>query len=159
MTRVDTAMLGFGRSVEVTPQMSHIDQALALTYAIFTRLEYTPGVTTFRTTAAESFALGCGVCQDFAHILISLCRERGIMARYVVGFLVGEGETHAWVEVYSPEEGAWYGIDPTHNKLIEYEYIKIAHGRDAEDCSVTRGVHRGGAGHTTQVKVLVESLY
>ncbi len=156
MTRPDGSMLELGRSVK--RECSAVDHALALAFAVYSTMKYQSGVTNIETSAAESFKLKVGVCQDFAHILISLCREWGILARYCVGFLVGEGETHAWVEVYG-EDGAWYGIDPTHNCLVEYDYIKIAHGRDAADCSVTRGMHRGGASHTTNIRVVVEPLY
>ncbi|MFI3278531.1 MAG: transglutaminase family protein [Rikenellaceae bacterium] len=132
-------------------------QAKALCEALFNHMTYTPGSTSIETTAAQSFALGCGVCQDYAHCLLSLLRHRGIYARYVVGFLLGEGETHAWVEVWS--NGGWYGVDPTHNRTIEsWGYIKLAHARDAMECSVTRGVHRMGGAHTTQINVKVEAV-
>ncbi len=132
-------------------------QAQILADALFNTLTYTPGQTSIETTAAHSFDIGRGVCQDYAHCLISLLRHRNIYARYVVGFLEGEGETHAWVEVWS--EGGWYGIDPTHNRTIEScGYIKLAHARDAMECSVTRGVHRMGGVHTTQINVKVEAI-
>ncbi len=157
MTSMDHALEHFAQ--EVMPlNGGAVERALAIAEAIYTRLSYTPCVTTTQTTAAESFSIMSGVCQDFAHILIAICRNYGIFARYCVGFLVGTGETHAWAEIYSETDGAWYGVDPTHNRLIEYDYIKIAHGRDASDCSVIRGVHRGEAGHTTQIRVVVEPL-
>ena len=67
--------------------------------------------------------LGKGVCQDYSHILIALCRKYKIPARYVVGMIIGEGATHAWVEVYY--DGCWYGLDPTHNKEVDDYFIKI----------------------------------
>ncbi len=129
---------------------------VALSQRIHDYMEYAPGATSVDTTARESFALGKGVCQDYSHILIALCRERNILVRYVAGFVVGEGETHAWVEFWS--DGVWRGVDPTHNKLIESGYIKVAHGRDASDCSVVRGVRRGVANHTSQVRVVVDQI-
>ncbi|MFR9503877.1 MAG: transglutaminase family protein [Rikenellaceae bacterium] len=131
-----------------------VEAALSIADMIYSNFRYESGVTNVHSTAMQIFALGAGVCQDFAHLLIALCRHCGVMARYVVGLVVGTGETHAWVEVYS--NGEWFGIDPTHNKLIDYGYIKIAHGRDAFDCSVSRGVHRGVTHHTTEVRVVVE---
>ena len=62
-------------------------------------IAYQYGVTTTATTAAEALALGRGVCQDHAHVMIAICRAAGVPARYVSGHLLGEGGTHAWVEV------------------------------------------------------------
>ncbi len=143
----------------VTPnEGSALEQAVELSRRLHTNMSYIAGVTTAETTAADSFSISGGVCQDFSHLLISLCRDRGIMARYVAGLVVGTGETHAWVEVYS--DGAWRGVDPTHNVEVECGYIKLSHGRDAADCSVSRGIHRGGAiPHTTEVRVVVNEIY
>src|SRR5699024_2462461 len=58
------------------------------------------GATTNQTPAEEALEKGKGVCQDYAHILIALCRKLSIPARYVVGIQEGVGETHAWVEFY-----------------------------------------------------------
>ena len=60
--------------------------------------------------------LGCGVCQDYSHIMIALCQMSRIPARYVVGMLMGEGLSHAWVEIY--DGGAWRGIDPTNHTIV-----------------------------------------
>lgn len=154
LTQVNKKMITFG--LKVASLGSHLEQAQALASEIYGFLSYSTGATSTQTSAAECFDLERGVCQDYTHLLIALCRHRGIYARYVAGFVVGTGETHAWVEVYS--NGAWYGIDPTHNLLVEYGYIKISHGRDASDCSVVRGMHRGEASHTTQVRVVVEEI-
>ncbi|MFI3288928.1 MAG: transglutaminase family protein [Rikenellaceae bacterium] len=154
MTTCSRQMLEFAESVSKLG--STLDQAIALANAIYINMSYAPGVTTIETKAADSFKLRVGVCQDFAHILVALCRKRGIFARYVAGFVVGTGETHAWVEIHC--NGAWYGVDPTHNLLIVNDYIKVAHGRDASDCSVTRGVHFGLAAQTTEVRVVLEPL-
>ncbi len=62
-------------------------------------ISYEHGVTSVTTTAAEALAGGRGVCQDAAHVMIALCRAAGLPARYVSGHLLGEGGTHAWVEV------------------------------------------------------------
>ncbi len=157
MTQMSPQLTEFSRSIDMVSGGA-VDRAQRVAQAIYSYMIYEGGATTIETTAAQCFDMGRGVCQDFAHILIAICRNYAIFARYCVGFLVGTGETHAWVEVYSEEDGAWYGIDPTHNRVIEYDYIKIAHGRDASDCSVIRGVHMGAAAHTTQVRVVVEPL-
>lgn len=155
MTTCDGKMATFVDRLET--KGNPLDQAIAVADAIYHYMSYAPGVTNTETRAADSFRLGVGVCQDFAHILIAMCRRLGIYARYAAGFVVGTGETHAWVEVY--ENGVWYGIDPTNNLFIVNDYIKVAHGRDAADCSVSRGVHRGIANQNTEVRVTLEPLF
>lgn len=101
------------------------------------RMRYERFQTDNTTTAIEAFASGVGVCQDFAHVMIAVCRSVGYLTRYVCGLIVGEGETHAWVEVY--QDGYWHGYDPTYGSFIREGYIKLAHGRDANDCPINRG--------------------
>lgn len=120
---------------------SPVEKACEVMDEVYKAFTYTPGVTTIRTTAEEALALGKGVCQDYAHVMLSVCRRVGIAARYIAGMLGGEGATHAWVEVY--HEGRWVGLDPTHNRLIGDDYITIAHGRDYRDCMLDIGVFSG----------------
>lgn len=101
-------------------------------------LSYLSGATDVDTTAEQAVLLGQGVCQDYAHVMIALLRMSGIPARYVVGMIPGEGETHAWVEANC--RGYWYGIDATNNALVNNHYIKFSHGRDYQDCMIARGI-------------------
>ena len=101
----------------------------SLMNAINGAMVYMPGETTIHTTAAMALSGGKGVCQDYAHILIALCRMAGIPARYVAGAMVGEGATHAWAEVWL--DGVWTGADPTHCRMTDETYIKFSHGRDS----------------------------
>ncbi len=117
---------------------------------------YVPGVTTIRTTAAQALQGGRGVCQDYAHILIALCRLAGIPARYVAGMMAGEGASHAWTEVYL--DGMWIGADPTHARMTDESYIKLSHGRDYEDCTIDKGCFKGSASQTQQIQVKVEEI-
>lgn len=117
---------------------------------------YRSGVTDTYTTSEEALEKGCGVCQDFAQLLITLCRMDGIAARYAAGMLVGEGETHAWAEIYS--DGLWYALDPTHNCAADGRYIKLSHGRDCRDCLVNRGVYFNPAQETQTVRVSVRPV-
>ena len=135
---------------------SPLDRALALSRAVHEHMSYVPECTCTDTTAGQAFAQAKGVCQDYAHILIALCRERNIVARYVNGFLPGTGATHAWVEVL--DDGLWRGIDPTNNLLIDYGYIKLSHGRDATDCPVNRGMFTGATAQQTEIRVIVEEI-
>lgn len=107
-------------------------------------LSYAQGATDIHTTAAQALALGRGVCQDYAHIMLTLCRLCGLAARYVSGHLLGEGGTHAWVEtlVAAPErpgEAMALPFDPTHGCQTDLHYITVAVGRDYYDVAPTSG--------------------
>ena len=117
---------------------------------------YETGSTTIKTTANQALEMGKGVCQDFAHIMTALCRRANIPTRYVAGFMMGEGYTHAWIEFY--ELGIWLPFDPTHNRWIEDGYIKLAHGRDYADCPIERGLFNGATYQTLAVNLSVEAV-
>lgn len=102
------------------------------------------GVTGIHTTAVDAIRGGRGVCQDFAHIMIAACRAFGIAARYVSGHLVGEGGSHAWVEVLSPhpDHPGWCTVeawDPTHDRPASNGYVTVAVGRDYTDVAPLSG--------------------
>lgn len=151
LTRTDEALAEFADSISLAG--SSRDQAEAVMQAVHSCLEYTPGRTNFATTAAEAFALGLGVCQDYSHIMLAVLRRRGIPARYAAGMLLGEGKSHAWVEVLMG--GRWYAYDPTNCAAVTDQHIKLSHGRDAGDCTINRGVFLGSSGHRAQVSVTV----
>lgn len=140
-------------SLSLTKDQSAYDKGVFLMHKIHEDFQYEKGVTTFLTTAEEAMRLKKGVCQDYAHILIALLRMMKIPARYVVGMMIGEGASHAWVEVES--EGKWYGLDPTNDMLAGEDYIKISHGRDYNDCIVNKGVFNGLASQKQGIKVIV----
>lgn len=155
----NTVKTTINREIGITgngASLQPLDDAISLCHHVYNHMTYTPSATGVETTAAEAFAMAKGVCQDYAHILIALCRNHKIPARYVNGFISGEGATHAWVEIFDGKE--WRGLDPTHDQLIEYGYIKLAHGRDADDCPVSRGTFIGGNGHQTEIRVIVYEL-
>ncbi len=124
---------------------------------LYERMNYEQGSTEIATTAEEAFAGGKGVCQDYAHIYITLLRLLGIPARYVCGLIVGEGKSHAWVEAAC--DGKYVAFDPTYNKEITDEYIKLGVGRDAADCAINRGVMWGGGTQTQEIEVKVDKYY
>lgn len=130
--------------------------AATLCERVHGRLAYVPQSTTVRTSAADVWLSGKGVCQDFAHVMLALCRRQGMAARYVCGFIEGTGPTHAWVEVWA--DGCWVGFDPTHNRRIEYGYVKLAHGRDAADCDVSRGLYAGAATERLSTSVTLTEI-
>ncbi len=118
-----------------------VQKALAMCERLYRRFAYIPNTTYTTTTAQQALDQGRGVCQDYAHIMIALCRQSDIPARYVAGFMIGEGATHAWLDIYA--KGQWIGIDPTHNRMVDDRYIKISEGRDAGDCIIDKGVFFG----------------
>lgn len=110
-------------------------------------LHYEHDITSIHTTAAEALVLGRGVCQDYAHIMLALCHLCGIAARYVSGHLLGEGGTHAWVEVLLPApdrhgEAIVLPFDPTNGCQAGLSYLTIAVGRDYYDVAPTSGTFR-----------------
>jgi len=120
------------------------DEALAweAMHRVYRRMRYLPGSTGVATPASAALGGRTGVCQDFAQVMLALCRAAGLPARYVSGHLEGEGQMHAWVEVlYAPAEGnlTWYPLDPTHNRTAGDGYVTIAVGRDYADVSPISG--------------------
>lgn len=116
-------------------------KAWALVEAVQRKMTYVPGATCLSTTAAQAFQAGQGVCQDYAHLYLSLARQLGLTARYVNGLPEGEGASHAWCEVWL--DGVWTGIDPTRGKWCDEGYIRFGVGRDFGDCPIERGVFLG----------------
>jgi transglutaminase-like putative cysteine protease len=125
-----------------------LGQAKAICGAVSSRLTYSHDLTDVGTTAEEALAAGGGVCQDYAHVMIACCRALGIPARYVSGHLVGEGGSHAWVEVVVEEGGAaaLWGFDPTHDRVVGVSYLAVAAGRDYADVAPTSGTYMGAPG-------------
>lgn len=129
---------------------------------IFSDFEYKPMSTGVSTTAEELLGIRSGVCQDFAHLMLAVCRLRGVPTRYVSGYhFVGdlqgrdadfEQASHAWVEAYIPGMG-WQGIDPTNDNLIDWRYVKLGHGRDYLDIVPVKGIYKGTGEQTLQVTV------
>ena len=109
-------------------------------------MTYRYGVTGVRTTAAEALAQGTGVCQDYAHVMLAISRACGLPSRYVSGHLLGQGGTHAWVEVILPAndgtgEGIAYPFDPTQATKAGLSYVTIAVGGDYADVAPTSGTY------------------
>ncbi|MBI3862458.1 MAG: transglutaminase family protein [Planctomycetia bacterium] len=126
-------------------------------------VEYDPTATTVSTPVEQVFRHKRGVCQDFAHLLISVCISLGVPARYVSGYLrtlppsgkprlVGADASHAWVSVYCGPLG-WIDIDPTNNQFPGSDYVTIAWGRDYTDGAPLKGVYIGGSSLQMQVSV------
>jgi transglutaminase-like putative cysteine protease len=138
------------------------DRAATISAVIFREFAYETGVTDVHTRADEVLTLGRGVCQDFAHLLLATCRSRGILSRYVSGYLydpslVGDtAASHAWVDVYDEQRG-WVSLDPTHNREQTDAYVRVAIGRDYAEVPPTRGVYKGTAAESLEVRVAIDT--
>ena len=128
---------------------------------IFNQFKYIKGITNIETTVAEILDHRSGVCQDFAHVMLELLRSLGIPSRYVSGYICpnkngmrGEGATHAWIEAWVPGTG-WVGNDPTNNTWVTNHHVKLAVGRNFNDCSPIKGTFKGPARQSLSVYVSV----
>jgi transglutaminase-like putative cysteine protease len=137
--------------------------ALELCEYIYTNFKYIQGVTNVNSTIEDVWNLKAGVCQDFTNILLQIVRMCGIPARYVSGYICpsdditrGEGATHAWIEVYIPFYG-WLGIDPTNNAIANENHVRIAVGRNYDDCSPVKGVFKRKVESDLFVKVEIST--
>jgi transglutaminase-like putative cysteine protease len=134
---------------DILPRIVHFSNAVNQC------LRYERGITASSTTAQDAFNCGAGVCQDYAHILLTLLRMDKIPCRYVAGLASDYGETHAWVEAQITKE-QFCGIDPTRNKLVDTHYIALSRGRDFKDCSVERGIFKGTCRETKTINLKME---
>ncbi|WP_035615740.1 transglutaminase family protein [Haloferula sp. BvORR071] len=150
------------QAIDITSGIGPVfEQAVAIMHWVHGNFRYETGSTSVSTKIEEAFALRRGVCQDFTHVMLGLCRSVGIPARYASGYLyngpldhlVGAQASHAWAEVFFPAVG-WIGFDPTNQTLADERYIKIAVGRDYDDVAPIKGTYLG-SGHC-KMSVLVE---
>jgi transglutaminase-like putative cysteine protease len=135
----------------------------SLNQVIYDSFAYQPGVTHADSPIDLALESGAGVCQDFAHIMTAICRDWGLPARYVSGYLFTDRQrgdrsdpdaTHAWVEVFLPSH-RWVGFDPTNNSLTGERHVAVAVGRDYADVPPSRGVYKGDAESQLAVDVAV----
>jgi len=133
---------------------------------IFTQIKFTPGFTTVNTPVESVLKFKKGVCQDFAHLMITALRGMGFAARYVSGYIetlpppgkprmVGADASHAWVSVYFPDVG-WIEFDPTNKMMPEDAHIRVAYGRDYFDVAPIKGIVFNSGQQKLVVKVDVE---
>lgn len=138
---------------------SPLDTALNFMHVIYKTLTYEKGATDVTTTADQALTLSRGVCQDFSHIMLAMCRIQNIPARYVSGYLYNNEHTaasHAWVDVLVPERG-WVSMDPTHDTEQTGQYVRVAVGRDYADVPPTRGIFKGNSKEKMEVTVSVKA--
>ncbi|MDR6397018.1 transglutaminase family protein [Herbaspirillum seropedicae] len=152
------------------PGVSVLEGVRTLMLRIHEEFAFDPAATTVSTPVTEVFVNRRGVCQDFAHLMLSCLRSIGLAARYVSGYLltepppgqprlIGADASHAWVSVYCPgvngAEGSWIDADPTNGVFPDTSHITLGWGRDFLDISPLRGVLIGGGQQSMQVAVTV----
>jgi transglutaminase-like putative cysteine protease len=131
---------------------------LALSEGICAAVAYESGITEVTSTAAHALEVGRGVCQDHAHLFIACCREVGVPARYVSGYVdpghSDQAASHAWAEVWIEGEG-WVSVDVTHREVAREQHCRLAIGRDYLSAAPVRGVRTGGGEESLRVQVSV----
>ena len=147
-----------------TPAGDPLSALLGLSDTLYKSFQYVPGSTSPVSPIERILESGRGVCQDYAHVMITIARSWGVPARYVSGYLYVVDQsgqpmrvkaTHAWVECRLPDLG-WVGFDPTNRVLADERHVRIAVGRDYRDVAPTRGVFQGNAETLLEVDVGME---
>jgi transglutaminase-like putative cysteine protease len=137
--------------VSFTPDRPIIEAVVDLMTRIHADFTYDSEATDVRTAAADAFKARRGVCQDFAHVMISGLRGLGLPVAYVSGYLrtipppgkprlEGADATHAWVSVWCGRDRGWIGFDPTNAIFVENDHIVLAVGRDYADVAPIDGI-------------------
>src|SRR5581483_5783690 len=136
-----------------------VERLDALSAHINRSFEYRPQTTDVYTGVDEVIKLRSGVCQDFAHLFISVCRALGVPCRYVSGYIhsgagrQGAGASHAWAEAFVEGLG-WIGYDPTNPVRAGDHHVRVGIGRDYHDVAPTRGTYVGSGQETMAVEVV-----
>jgi transglutaminase-like putative cysteine protease len=139
-----------------------------LNTALHREFKYSKGCTDVSTPLATVWKTRRGVCQDFAHVMLSVLRTSGLPARYVCGYietdppkgagrLVGAVATHAWVEVLVPGM-EWVALDPTNNQWCDERHVAVSFGRDFADAAPLRGTFKGSGGQEMSVRVTMKRV-
>lgn len=142
------------------PPTDTIAFVTALNTAVRAALSYSrrdePGI----QTPAETLVSGGGSCRDYAVFFIALCRQLGLAARFVSGYLHEAPDPavsnpsppamHAWAEIYLPGAG-WRGLDPTRGIFCDDHFVPVAHTALAENVNPIQGAFYGPTGVTSQL--------
>jgi transglutaminase-like putative cysteine protease len=139
-------------NIDALRRLDPLSAARELSHVVYGAFDYETGVTEADSPIDHALAEGRGVCQDFAHIMIAICRDWGLPARYVSGYLFTDraqksdrsdpDASHAWVEVFLPSL-RWVGMDPTNDIPAGERHVHVAVGRDYADVPPSRGVFKG----------------
>lgn len=153
----------YAKIYEFDQEKNIFENLLDLNDWVYKKIFFKVGVTHVGTLLEEIVEERHGVCQDFTHLFCAIARTNGIPSRYVSGYLhqgdgfFGDSQMHAWAEVYIPNVG-WVGFDPTNDMLANHNHIKVAHGKDYNDCAPLKGVvYSTGKNHTKYEVVVIHN--
>jgi transglutaminase-like putative cysteine protease len=163
MTGIRQEMTDYARRA-FAPGRPVMAAAFELAATIKREFAYDPKSTEVSTPAIDAFRARHGVCQDFAHIMISGLHGLGLPAAYVSGYLrtfpppgqprlQGADATHAWVNLWCGDEAGWVGFDPTNAVIAADNHIVLAVGRDYSDVAPIGGVVLGSGEQKIDVAV------
>jgi transglutaminase-like putative cysteine protease len=160
--------IGHRVAPDLAPE-AFLDALRELSGAFRKRFRYDPDATDVNSSPKVLFERGGGVCQDLAHAMLGVLRLAGVACRYVSGYvydpagdeegchLRGARASHAWVQAWHPGLG-WVGIDPTNDRLVDWQYVFVAAGRDYSDVQPLRGVFVGPLEQRLEVEVSVKRI-
>lgn len=166
LARPSAALEDFVRRERLEPDDDPMATMQRLSDTIHGSFDYQAGSTSADSPIEHVLESGRGVCQDFAHVMITIARSWGVPSRYVSGYLHTTGRlgeqtvatgSHAWVECRLPGAG-WVGFDPTNATGGDERHIRVATGRDYADVSPTSGVFQGSGDAEIEVDVIVNAV-
>ena len=161
LTQADAAILDFAETTRAAADGDTLTRMHALMTTLNREIAFDTDPTHPTTTAAESFSLRRGVCQDITHIFVAAARALGIPARYVGGHfhradgVIAQEAGHAWAEAHIEQLG-WVGFDPTNGISAAEAHVRVAVGLDYLGASPVRGTRYGGSGEILKVAVRVD---
>jgi transglutaminase-like putative cysteine protease len=160
LTQPDTAIAALGSKLRGQAGTDDLKFLHALLLYLHGDMAFDPDPTHVGTTAAQSYALRRGVCQDFTHIFVAAARNVGIPARYIGGYfcrtdVADQDAGHAWAEAYVADFG-WLAFDPTHGISPVESHVRVAAGLDYLGAAPVRGTRYGGGGESLAVNIHVE---
>ena len=164
-TKMSNTLQRFLKDEAIDKHSDPLTSLKNLNTKIFSTFSYSPKSTDVNSHIEEILMTKKGVCQDYTHVMITIARFWGIPSRYVSGYLYQEkgsanylpNESHAWCECYLPSLG-WVGFDPTNNKLVDAQYIKVAVGKDYEEVPPHKGSFKGGVTDKLVARVTVKKI-
>jgi transglutaminase-like putative cysteine protease len=159
LTAADDAIRAFIGPLRAMVKSRPLMGVTDLMHALIERMPYEKGHTSVDTTAAQGFAAGRGVCQDHAHVFVACCRELGIPARYVSGYVYTTDRqtvaSHAWAEAWLSNR--WIAFDVSNAGKAGEAHLKLAVGLDYLDACPVRGVRLGGGEEDLHTTARVEA--
>ena len=164
-TRPSSILTSFIEKHKIKKLSDPLTSLINLNQQLFSLFTYKTNTTRVYSPIEDILQTGCGVCQDYTHVMITIARLWGIPTRYVSGYLYQSdkvnqrlpNETHAWLECFLPPFD-WVGFDPTNNQLANISHIRVAIGRDYIDVPPTKGSFKGITISELKVSVTVDKI-